>query len=98
MPPRRSIKDEQERRNLIVRQGELLALFQHPSWPVLEAVLDVRREKFERELIALALGGAGMSLERQAFIRGFFKGMGYVLAVPSNAETRLAGILEEEAA
>lgn len=98
MRARRFRGTEQERRDLIVRQGELLALFRHPAWPVLEAVLDVRRDKLERELIVMALGGEGMSLERQAFIRGFFKGMGYVLSVPSNAETALAAILEEEAA
>jgi hypothetical protein len=39
MRPRRFRGTEQERRDLIVRQGELLALFQHPAWPVLEAVL-----------------------------------------------------------
>jgi hypothetical protein len=95
--PRRATT-EQERRDLIVRQGELAALEKHPAWPVLEAVLDVRRDKFEREVMAAMLGGKGMSLERQAFIRGFFKGMGYVLSIPSNAETRLEQILSEEAA
>lgn len=94
----RSALSEQERRNLIVRQGELNALYQHPAWPVLEAVLGDRREKFERELLVTLIGGDGVSLERQAFIRGFFKGMGYVLSIPANAETRLAAILEEEAA
>src|SRR4051812_6522065 len=97
MRPRRSM-GEQERRDLIVRQGELLALFKHPAWPVLEAVLDTRRQKFEREVLTVMLGGNGVSLERQAFIRGFFKGMGYVLEIPSNAETRLEAILEQEAA
>ena len=97
MRPRRLLS-EQERRDLIVRQGELLALYQHPAWPVLEAVLDTRRQAFEREVLTVMLGGEGMSLERQAFIRGFFKGMAYVLSIPSNAETRLATILDEEAA
>lgn len=97
MRPRRTMS-EQERRDLIVRQGELTALAQHPSWPVLEAVLDTRRDKFEREVVAVALGGNGMSLERQAFIRGFFKGMTYVLSIPSNAEARLEDIVREEAA
>lgn len=97
MRPRRTLS-EQERRDLIVRQGELLALYKHPAWPVLEAVLDQRRAGFERELLVKVIGGEGMSLERQAFIRGFFKGMAYVLAIPSNAEIRLADILEQEAA
>lgn len=97
MRPRRRLS-EQEQRDLIVRQGELSALAQHPAWPVLEAVLDTRRAAFERELMVTMLGGSGMSLERQAFIRGFFKGMGYVLAIPTNAEQRLVEVLKEEAA
>lgn len=97
MRHRRSLT-EQERRDLIVRQGELTALAQHPSWPVLAAVLDTRRESFEREVLVKMLGGEGIGLERQAFIRGFFKGMAYVLTIPTNAETRLESILEEEAA
>jgi hypothetical protein len=97
MRPRRLLS-EQERRDLIVRQGELSALYQHPAWPVLEAVLAERRERFEHELLVTMFGGQGVTLERQAFIRGFFKGMAYVAQIPANAETRLAAILEEEAA
>jgi hypothetical protein len=98
MPRPRNVLTEQQRRDLIVRQGELTALAQHPSWPVLEAVLGERRERFEREVLAVALGGRGMPLERQAFIRGFFKGMTYVLSIPTNAEARLEDIVREEAA
>jgi hypothetical protein len=97
MRPRRRLSEE-ERRALTIRQGELTALAQHPSWPVLEAVLDERREVFERELLVKMLGGDGVPLERQAFIRGFVKGMAYVLAIPAGAEARLAEVLGDEEA
>lgn len=97
MRPRRQLS-ESERRDLLVRQGELTALAQHPSWPVLEAVLTDRREIFERELLVKLIGGDGIPLERQAFIRGFVKGMSYVLAIPTGAEARLAEVLREEEA
>lgn len=95
-PPKRPSPEVS--RELLLRQGELTALAQHPSWPVLEAVLDERRAKFEREVLVFMLGGQGMSLERQAFIRGFVKGMAYTLAVPAGAESRLEEVLREEAA
>lgn len=97
MRPRRQL-NEAERRALTIRQGELTALAQHPSWPVLEAVLDERRQVFERELLVKMLGGDGVPLERQAFIRGFVKGMAYVLAIPTGAEARLNEVLREEEA
>jgi len=93
MRPRRL--SEQERRDLVVRRGELTALAQHPSWRVLEAVVEDRRLKFQSEVWAKMLGGHGIDLERQAFIRGFLKGAEYVLAIPSNAEARLETILRE---
>ena len=97
MPPRRRLTEE-ERRALTLRQGELTALAHPPSWPVLEAVLDERREVFERELLVKMLGGEGIPLERQAFIRGFVKGMVYVLAIPTGAEARLSEVIREEEA
>lgn len=97
MRPRRQLSDD-ERRALTLRQGELTALAHHPSWPVLEAVLHERREVFERELLVKLIGGEGVPLERQAFIRGFVKGMAYVLAIPTGAESRLAEVIREEEA
>lgn len=87
---------EQERRNLTVRQGELSALAQHPSWPVLEAEVGRRREVFERELVARIFGGQSVDQERQSFLRGFVKGMQYVLAVPAGAEARLDEYLRRQ--
>jgi hypothetical protein len=87
---------EQERRNLTVRQGELSALAQHPSWPILEVEIERRREAFERELVAKIFAGSSVDLERQAFLRGFVKGMRYVLAVPGGAEARLDEYLRRQ--
>lgn len=86
---------EQERRDLIVRQGELTALSQHTGWPVLAAVVDDRVESYRREA-ANALMTTGMTAERQAFIRGFLKGMDYVLAVPGGAEASLEQYLRRQ--
>lgn len=97
MPRPRRVLSEQERRNLIVRQGELTALTKHTAWPVLRAVVEDRSEGFRREASS-ALIVDGMSLERQAFIRGFLKGMQYVLAVPEGAESRLDQVLRQQGA
>lgn len=96
MAPRGRRLSEQERRNLTVRQGELSALASHPSWPVLEEEIARRVEVFERELVAKIFAGAGVDAERQAFLRGFVKGMRYVLAVPAGAEARLEDFLSRQ--
>jgi hypothetical protein len=92
--PRRAL-NEQERRDLIVRQGELSSLAKHTAWPVLKAVVEGREESFRREASA-ALISTGMDQERQAFIRGFLKGMQYVLAVPDGAEPQLEALLRRQ--
>ena len=95
--PRRRRLSEQEERDLSVRQGELTALAQHPSWPVLEAELEKRMRGFEKEISTFVLGNPhGLSLERQHFIRGFVKGMRYVLEVPAGAEASLERYLREQ--
>ena len=96
MAPRpRRVLTETQRRDLIVRQGELTALTKHTAWPVLRVVVEDRAEGFRREA-STALIGEGMSLERQAYIRGFLKGMQYVLAVPEGAEARLESFLQQQ--
>jgi hypothetical protein len=95
MPRRRRLTEEQQR-ELTLRQGELTALAQHPSWPVLEAEIEKRVRTFEREITAFVMGNPfGLPLERQHFIRGFIKGMRYVLAVPAGAEESLNKYLRE---
>src|SRR5262245_9107477 len=92
----RRVLSEQQRRELIVRQGELTALSQHSAWPVLEAVVGDKVERIRREA-ATALMVKGMDAERQALIRGFLQGMEYVLAVPAGAEARLEQELRRQA-
>jgi len=93
--PRRRGRSEQEQRDLLVTQGALTALANHPSWSTLEGVLDQRIKVYEKEITAAIFHGNGISLERQQFIRGFVKGMRYVLAVPTGAEVSLERYLRE---
>ena len=95
MRPRRRLTDAEQRR-LVLAEGELTALANHPSWPTLEAAISDRITKFEREITVAIFGGRTLDVERQAFIRGFVKGMQYVLAVPSGAETSLAAYLKSQ--
>src|SRR5215813_4158063 len=90
-------RSEAEVRELVVRQGELTALAQHPSWPVLEAELEKRMRVFEKEITTFVFGNPhGLSLERQHFLRGFVKGMRYVLDIPTGAEASLERYLREQ--
>lgn len=95
MRPRKR-RTEEEQRALVVRQGELTALAQHPSWPVLEAVIEAKREEFMREIAVAIFAGLALPPERQAFIRGFLKGAQYVLVVPTNAQAALERELREQ--
>jgi len=95
MRSRRKPFTEQERRDLVVREGELSALAQHPSWPVFEAVLQERVQVYANEITAHVFNGEPLSVERQHYIRGFIKGMYYALAVPVGAEASLARYLRE---
>lgn len=95
--PRRRRLSEDERRRLTITQGNLTALFQHPSWPTIEAEVD-RKERFiEKTLIALALHNpAGATLEQQAYMRGFVDGMRWFTAVPAQAERSLEKYLRAQ--
>ena len=89
-------RNEQEERDLLVRQGALTALAKHPSWPTLEEVMNERIRVYEKEIVSKVFYGAGLDPERQAFIRGFVKGMAYTLAVPTGAEASLEKYLRQE--
>ena len=94
-PKPKHVYTPEERRALMLRRGELTALAQHPSWPVLDTVL---REKAERikNTVAVNAIGSGISLEHQAYYRGYLVGMSYVMSVPENAEKRLEDLFAEE--
>ena len=95
MRPRRRLSDA-ERRKLVIVEGELSALAQHPSWPTLEAAVQQRIDKFEKEIAVKVFGGSTIDVERQHFIRGFVKGIQYVLAVPTGAEASLEAYLKSQ--
>jgi hypothetical protein len=91
--PRRT---EQEIRDLIVRQGELTALADHPSWPVLEAVVAEEKKRTEKTLLAVTLYKEGTINEADIHAaRGYLRGLEYVLAVPRGAKTKLERELRE---
>ncbi|HKB41986.1 MAG TPA: hypothetical protein VKD72_36500 [Gemmataceae bacterium] len=98
-PPRKRQQSEAERRNLLVRRGELAALALHPSWQVLRARIEEERVEIERHVTseALKLNG-GMSLERQAFLRGCVQGLDFALSIPEDANRKLELTRREEAA
>jgi hypothetical protein len=96
MRPRRKLTEEQ-RRALTIRQGELTALAQHPSWPVLQAVVEEQKARLERELLAKTLYAGGQVDAAQVYYyRGVLRGMRYVLAIAANAEARLREVMESE--
>lgn len=96
MPRRRRLSDD-ERRKLTLRQGDLTTLYQHPSWPTLEAEVDRKEKLIINTLTALALGTrTGITVEQQAYMRGFIHGMRWFVAVPASAERSLERFLREQ--
>lgn len=89
-------RTDAERRKLVIVEGELTALAQHPSWPTLEAAVQQRIDKFQKEIATAIFSGRTIDVERQHYIRGFVKGMGYALAVPRGANASLAAYLKEQ--
>jgi hypothetical protein len=92
--PKRAYTPE-EQRALMLRRAELTALAQHPSWAVLEVVMQEKAERVKNSVAINALG-SGISLEMQAYWRGFLAGMSYALVVPTNAEARLEELLKQQ--
>jgi len=93
---RRRLTDD-ERRRLTLTQGNLTALYQHPSWSTLEAEVDKKESQITKTLTALALGTkGGVDLEQQAYMRGFIHGMRWFTAVPAQAERSLERYLREQ--
>jgi len=93
--PRKRVYNSDERRSLMLRRAELTALAQHPSWPVLEVVMQDKAERVKNHVGIQAIG-SGISIEMQAYWRGFLSGMNYALVVPTNAEARLEELLREQ--
>jgi hypothetical protein len=96
MPRRRRLTDD-ERRSLVITQGNLTALYQHPAWPTIEAEVDKKERYIEKVLVALALHNRdGVDLGQQAYMRGFIDGMRWFTAVPASAERSLEKYLRAQ--
>jgi hypothetical protein len=93
---RRRRLSEAERRNLTVRQGELSALAQHPSWPVLAEEVNRKQARIERVLVAKALSKDGLDDDDGAYLRGFIHGMRWFASVPEQAEDALENFLKRQ--
>lgn len=94
-PKPKRVYTPEERRALMLRRAELVALAQHPSWPVLTVVLSEKAERIKHRIAVKAIG-SGIGPEEQAYERGFLSGMAYVLTVPASAEARLEELFGEQ--
>jgi len=96
MRRRRLSEDEQKR--LLVTQGDLTSLANHPAWPVFEAVIQEKQGTIERHVLSLTLTGRDeINTHAIEYWRGFLQGMNWLAAVPAGAEQRLERLLKESA-
>jgi len=90
--PRPKRLTEVERRDLLVRRGELAALGRHPAWDVFVASVEERILEMERQTLAITLHGGEetpIPTDRILYMRGYIAGMRWALGVPSLAQTQL---------
>lgn len=81
---------EAQIRDLRVRQGNLTALTEHHSWQALVAEVERRHAQIEKTVSREVLRSkTGMSLETQAFWRGFAEGIRWFADAPEQAEGAL---------
>lgn len=81
----------------MLRQGELTALAQHPSWPVYLGAIEEQIEYITRQVSRAALREPGISLEAQAYNRGLVKGLAQASVIPGHAENQLDRYLRDTA-
>ena len=94
MRPRRRLS-ESESRDLRVRQSNLTALTDHHSWAVLTEAVESRIAETERAVLRQVLHSEeGLSLENQAYLKGFVEGLEKFLRTPGMAEARLGRFLK----
>lgn len=92
-------RSSEEQRELLVRDGDLTALAQHPGWAVLEAQAQEKREEVERRVLTIVLAGRGeIDTAELQFQRGFLSGLGWLLTVQAGAERRLETTLKRRGA
>ena len=94
MRPRRTRLTEQDTRDLRVRHGNLNSLTQHHSWAVLLEEVEKRKGKIERAIVRQVLHSKeGLSLEDQAYLKGYVEGLDAFAVAPDQAEARLERFL-----
>lgn len=91
---RRRLSPEQEE-TLRARQARLTALSEHPSWPEMEAEVDRKIARIEKQVLARSLG-TGLSELEQAQMRGMIAALRWFVLVPKNAERSLGKFLKEQ--
>lgn len=99
--PRPRRLSETERRDLLVRRGELTALGQHPAWEVLVAEIEEKIADYERQTIAITIyGKQDIPVDRIIELRGYIEALRWVTSVPAgagNALERDLRLLRQEA-
>jgi hypothetical protein len=96
MPLRSPRISEEQRRDLTVRQGNLTALANHPSWPTLEAEVQRKKQLVEKRVLSMTLGSGRFSEAEIAFHRGFIAGMRWFTDAPAAAEQSLEDYLRKQ--
>jgi hypothetical protein len=90
----------EERRELLLRRGELSGLAQLSNWLILGAVIEEEVDRIKRAMMAQMMG-KGISLEEQAFMRGRIIGLRAARSIPEHAlraELTESSPIEEEVA
>ena len=88
--------NEDDKRELLKMQAELVALTKHPAWPTLIKVLDKKVDRVEIEMLTRAFSVNGVDPAQAHFLRGFRDGVRYMRKVCEGAEDRLEHILKAE--
>lgn len=85
---------EAETRDLRVRHGNLNALTEHHSWAILLEEIEKRVGRIERAVVRQVLHSQeGLSVENQAYLKGYVEGVRAFAATPDQAEARLERFL-----
>jgi hypothetical protein len=78
------------------RNAELVGLGTHPSWPMLQEEVAVRRAQIESQILTWAISPAGVDQRKIDYLRGVLMGMVWLAEKPANAERSLEKALAEQ--
>jgi hypothetical protein len=92
----RYLLTDEERRKLLLRQGDLTALTKHPSWAALEDEVQLKTDRLERMVLNKALHDNPIATDELHYLRGFIHGLRWLIAVPTGAESRLESYLRQQ--